>query len=280
MGNIPPVDGPIEPADPERALPDLEAAVDDALAAVPADAAVAFSGGVDSALVATATEGPCIVAGFPGSPDLEAARDAARAMDRELEVVVLDHERLRAAAATLVDALGTTDAMAIEIAIPLHVVARASADDGATHLALGQGADELFGGYEKVANAPTDERLAAETVREAVREVLEGLPAGLSRDARAIRAGGVEPVFPLVEPEVVRAAMALPASLLVDDRGERKVALRKMARRRLPARVAYREKRAVQYGTHVARELDRLARDAGFKRREGDHVARYLASLD
>jgi len=46
----------------------------------------------------------------------------------------------------------------------------------------------------------------------------------------------------------------------------------------LPARVAYRAKKAVQYGSLVDRELDRLAREAGFKQRMDDHVARYVAS--
>jgi asparagine synthase (glutamine-hydrolysing) len=34
----------------------------------------------------------------------------------------------------------------------------------------------------------------------------------------------------------------------------------------------------VQYGSLVARELDRLARQAGFKRRQDDHVSKYVAS--
>jgi asparagine synthase (glutamine-hydrolysing) len=39
------------------------------------------------------------------------------------------------------------------------------------------------------------------------------------------------------------------------------------------------DKKAVQYGTYVSRELDRLARQAGFKRRMDDHVGQYLDAL-
>jgi asparagine synthase (glutamine-hydrolysing) len=35
----------------------------------------------------------------------------------------------------------------------------------------------------------------------------------------------------------------------------------------------------MQYGSRVSRELDRLARQAGFKRRQGDHVTAYVESL-
>jgi asparagine synthase (glutamine-hydrolysing) len=47
----------------------------------------------------------------------------------------------------------------------------------------------------------------------------------------------------------------------------------------LPPEVADADKKAVQYGSLVARELDRLARQAGFKRRMDDHVGQYIRSL-
>jgi asparagine synthase (glutamine-hydrolysing) len=100
----------------------------------------------------------------------------------------------------------------------------------------------------------------------------------LERDVLALRGAGVEPVAPLLDDRVVRAALRLPGDLLVDSRGERKKAFRLAARSFVPDRVAFREKKAVQYGSLVARELDRLARQAGFKRRMDDHVSKYVAS--
>jgi asparagine synthase (glutamine-hydrolysing) len=47
----------------------------------------------------------------------------------------------------------------------------------------------------------------------------------------------------------------------------------------LPPSVAGADKKAVQYGSYVSRELDRLARQAGFKRRMDDHVGQYIESL-
>jgi asparagine synthase (glutamine-hydrolysing) len=164
------------------------------------------------------------------------------------------------------------------IAAPLVAVARRAREDGFRRLAVGQGADELFGGYDKVARAPDDPRVDATTVRAAARELVAGLPGQLERDVLALRAAGVEPVAPLLHDRVVRAALRLPGGLLVNDRGERKVALRLAARDWLPDRVAFRPKRAAQYGSRAARELDRLARGAGFERRAGDHVARFLAA--
>jgi len=240
--------------------------------------AVAFSGGVDSALVAAGLGGPCYVAGFPDSHDVRAARDAADAMGLDLRVVEVDHRDVERAVPEVAGATGRTNAMDVSIALPLYLVAERAAADGFDRLAVGQGADELFGGYQKVANAPGDDRVEADTVRDARRETVASLPEGLERDVLALRAAGVEPVAPLLDDRVVDAALSLPGELLVDG-DERKVALRRVAGAWVPDSVATRDKKAVQYGSLVSRELDRLARRAGFKRRMDRHVDRYVESL-
>ncbi|WP_368277093.1 asparagine synthase C-terminal domain-containing protein [Halorussus halobius] len=251
----------------------LDSVADDGLA-------VAFSGGVDSALVASALDAPLYVVGFPGSHDVEAARTAARLLDREadLRVVELDPADVERAVPAVAGATGRTNAMDVQIAIPLFLAAERAAEDGYDRLAVGQGADELFGGYAKVARAPDDPRVEADTVRGAARELVRTLPDQLERDVLALREAGGEPVAPLLDDRVVDAALRLPGELLVDARGERKKALRLAAREFVPDAVAFREKKAVQYGSLVARELDRLARQAGFKRRMDDHVSQYVGS--
>jgi asparagine synthase (glutamine-hydrolysing) len=241
--------------------------------------AVAFSGGVDSALLAARLDAPLYTVGFPDSHDVAAARSAAALLDRELTVVTLDRDRLEAAIEPVVRATGRTNAMDVGIALPLFELAGRVRADGYDRLALGQGADELFGGYAKVARAPDDPRVAADTVRGARRELVGTLPRQLERDVPALRGAGVEPVVPLLSDRVVETALSLPGEALVTDRGERKWALRLAARAWLPDHVAFREKKAVQYGSQVSRELDRLARQNGFKRREDDHVSAFVRSV-
>ncbi|WP_135805443.1 asparagine synthase C-terminal domain-containing protein [Halorussus marinus] len=268
-------------ADRRAAASAVGDALDASLGAVEDDGlAVAFSGGVDSAVVASAVDAPLYVVGFPDSHDVAAARTAAGLMGRvpDLRVVELSPADVERAVPAVARATGRTNAMDVQIALPLFLAAERAARDGFDRLAVGQGADELFGGYAKVARAPEDPRVEADTVRGAAREVTRTLSEQLERDVLALRAAGVEPVAPLLDDRVVRAALALPGDLLVDSRGERKKALRLAAREFVPDAVAFREKKAVQYGSLVARELDRLARQAGFKRRIDDHVSTYVES--
>ncbi|KDE60046.1 asparagine synthase [Halostagnicola sp. A56] len=268
---------PTPEADNETALETLSQALETATTTMKTDdAAVAFSGGVDSALVAELLDAPLYVVGFPDSHDVDAARTAAAAMGRDLTVVELEPADLERAVPAVARAIGRTNAMDVQIALGLSLVAERVAADGFDRLAVGQGADELFGGYEKVVRL--DHRVEAETVRGAVRESIATLPAQLPRDVCAITAAGVDPVAPLLHDAVVDAALRLPDDLLADDQ-TRKKGLRAVATDYLPQSVAYRDKKAVQYGSLIARELDRLARQAGYKRRMDDHVTKYVESL-
>lgn len=264
----------------EAAIEELREKLGQALSAVDrSDLAVAFSGGVDSALLAAALEVPLYTVGFPESHDIEAARTGATLLDTEVHVLELDHDTVEAAIPAVVQATGRTNAMDVQIALPLYLLAQHCNEQGFERLALGQGADELFGGYEKVARAPEDHRVAADTIEGARREVVTTLPNQLERDWLTVTAGGLDPVLPLVHDGVVETALALPGSSLVTSDGNRKWAFRLAAREWLPDELAFRDKKALQYGSLVARELDRLARQAGFKRRMDDHVSRYVESV-
>lgn len=263
--------------DHETALEALSSAIQNAVSATETDnAAVAFSGGVDSALVAELLDAPLYVVGFPDSHDVEAARTAAAAMERDLTVVELEPADLERAVPEVARATGRTNAMDVQIALGLYLVAERVAEDGFGRLAVGQGADELFGGYEKV--VCLDHRVEAETVRGAVRESILTLPVQLPRDVCAITAAGVDPIAPLLHDDVVDAALRLPEELLADDQ-MRKKGFRTVAADYIPREIAFRDKKAVQYGSLIARELDRLARQAGYKRRIDDHVTKYIESL-
>lgn len=265
-----------KPRSESTALTTLEEAIETQLTALES-MPVAFSGGVDSALLTAGTDGPLYCVGFPDSPDRETANATAAQLDRSLEVVDLDAAAIETVLPTVARAINRTDAMSLSIAIPFYLLARAVGTDGYDRIALGQGADELFAGYEKLLNPADDPRLTADAIIDGRDELLTTIPRQVERDVNVFRAADLTPVTPWLSDAVIRAAMRLPESLLIAD-GTRKVAFRTVATEHLPTSITDTPKRAIQYGSRTARELDRLARDAGFNRRIGDHVSKYIAS--
>lgn len=238
--------------------------------------AVAFSGGVDSAVVASALDGPCFVVGFEGSHDIESANKSACAMDLPLEAIECTHADIERVVPIVARATARTNAMDVSIALCLYLVAERAFERGYDRLAVGQGADELFGGYEKVLR--TDHRVTADSTRGATREVIASLPDQLERDVLAIRAAGVEPVAPILDDRVVSVALRLDGPMLATEEVRKRV-FRQASRTFVPNAIAAKDKKAAQYGSLMARELDRLARQAGYKRRMDDHVQKYVESL-
>ena len=92
-------------ADDGRAV----AAVGSAVETVEGDPPVAFSGGLDSGLLAAGTDGRPFVGGCPDSDDVAAARSAAASLGRDLEVVEFTHDDLEAAVPEVVAATGRSN---------------------------------------------------------------------------------------------------------------------------------------------------------------------------
>ena len=73
---------------------------------------------------------------------------------------------------------------------------------------------------------------------------------------------------------MVGAAKAIPAEMLIVD-GVRKRPLREVAACHLPESIAWQEKKAMQYGSGVMREIERLAARRGHKK----DLGRYLQQI-
>ncbi|MDD2439610.1 MAG: asparagine synthetase B [Methanosarcinaceae archaeon] len=247
---------------------------------------IAFSGGIDSALVAAfakeksqAQAFQLYAVGLSGSHDLLQAEFAARELGMEQKLVshVLSPEEIEAVIPELIWTLETVDPLKIAIGLPLYIVAKEARKAGVRVLLTGQGSDELLAGYRR-----------HEVFFEAGEDVLDREIFGdlckiselnLERDDMVTMANGVELRVPFLDPEVIRVGLAISPELKVQKRNGayiRKYILRKVARDLLSPELALKEKKAMQYGTGVQKVLDKLAREAGFSRKKGKHIEKYL----
>jgi asparagine synthase (glutamine-hydrolysing) len=257
---------PLSRVDPAYPPLDLDQAIRKAVDLRSDQGVVALSGGVDSALVARLAGLECLVVGLPGSHDLQRARQVAGELDLTLHEVQIDPAQIKEALAAVLPAIPDKDPVNASIAATLFFVCRWAGDHGIERILAGQGADELFGGYSRY--------LHTATLAEDMEKDFQGLPRQLARDQAVAGLFGAYFSLPYMDLRVVAAARAIPARMRVVD-GVRKIPLRNVAARHLPQSIADYEKKAMQYGSGVMREIERLAARRGYKK----DLAGYLREI-
>jgi asparagine synthase (glutamine-hydrolysing) len=252
--------GTIEPSAPEMPL---EEAIIAAVRLRSDEGITALSGGVDSSLVAALARRECVAVGLEGSHDLRQARHAAATLGLTCTSVSITPDEIADALPSVIRAIPKKDPLNTGIALTLYFVTRFAGEQGYRRVITGQGADEIFGGYSRY--------LETATLGQDLERDFAGLELQAARDQAVAALHGTYLSMPYVDCRVVRAARAIPPEEKVCG-GHRKVPLRKVAERHIPAEFAWYEKKAMQYGSGVWKELQRLARKKGYKTSVQDYI--------
>lgn len=251
------------------------------------DCGVLFSGGVDSSVVAalTAKNMPDIrlfTVGLEDSNDIKWAATAAELLGLEgnLTRMVIGPGDVELTIPIVLDALGTDDPMTISLAVPMHIACTEAKSRNISLLLAGQGADELFGGYnryKRIAKGGMD------ALHDAIASDVANLPGrDIKRDNTVAEAAGMRLETPFLDSEVVELGLSIPEGLKVREvNGEMvgKYILRKAAAAIIPGEIAWRDKKALQYGSGVWTAMGRLARQAGFSKQDKGYIRKYLYSV-
>jgi asparagine synthase (glutamine-hydrolysing) len=163
----------------------------------------------------------------------------------------------------VIGAIPARDPVNTAIALTQFFITRFAGEQGHKRILTGQGADELFGGYSRYLDTTT---LATDLERD-----FAGLEQQAERDQAIAALHGTYLSMPYLDMRVVRAAHAIHPEEKVRD-GRRKVPLRLVAERHIPAEYAWYEKKAMQYGSGVWKELQKLSRKNGYKTSVQDYI--------
>ncbi|MCW4015662.1 MAG: asparagine synthetase B [Candidatus Bathyarchaeota archaeon] len=237
--------------------------------------AVAFSGGVDSSVVATlaqevGVEVQLISVGLEGQPEVMFTQEAAEALDLPLHLQTYNVNELEE---TIHKVLWLTeDANVIDacIAVPFYWLAQTASKLGHPVLLAGQGADELFGGYHRYLTEYA--KSGAEAVQQKMfYDIQNAYHQNFQRDNQTCSPHGVELRLPFINCDVIDFALRLPLKLKINSTEDklRKRILRRVAHNlEIPSILADKPKKAVQYTTGVTKALMQLAKDQNLTLRE------------
>ena len=239
----------------------------------PEDYAVAFSGGLDSTLVAYAARqnelGPeLITVGLKGQAELEHARQVAKQLGLDITVRELSQSEIIDRLGEVVETVESTDSTLVGHSVPFFFVCEVAEEMGMRHLLVGQLSDELFAGYGRF-----EELALKHHFLEAKKEVLRSVLAAATNDFEPGDKLAVSHRLELQSPfaylPLVDYALSIPISLklrLIGNGVVRKYVLRRLAASwKLPESVVNRPKKAVQYSTGVQKVLLKEAKNRKMK---------------
>jgi asparagine synthase (glutamine-hydrolysing) len=240
---------------------------------VPEGYVAAFSGGLDSTLVAYAAKenelGPeLITVGLKGQAELEHARRVAKELGLEITVRELSQSEIMDCLGEVVETVESTDPTVIGHSVPLFLVCEEAEEMGMRHLLVGQLSDELFAGYGRF-----EELALKHHFLEAKKEVLRSVLAAATNDFepgdKLAVSHRLEVQSPFAYLPLVDYALSIPISLklrLIGDGVVRKYILRRLAASwKLPESVVNRPKKAVQYSTGIQKVLLKEAKTRKMK---------------
>ncbi len=229
--------------------------------------AVAFSGGLDSSLVALlakrcGVEVVLVHVSLENQPETACAREAADALQLPMQVHLFNETDIEKDLANVVGLIEEADPVKAAVGVPFYWAAQKTSEAGLKVLLAGQGADELFGGYQRYVT----EYLAQgnEKVRRTMYyDVANVHESNLERDEKICIHNDVKLRLPFASFELAEFAMSLPTELKFDCKTDslRKLVLRRAAENMgLPACATLKPKKAVQYSTGISNALKKLAK--------------------
>ena len=243
------------------------------------EVSVAFSGGLDSSLVAflinkSGAKVNLFHVSLENQSESEEAIEAAEALNLPLQVDLFKASDVETVLPKVVELIEEPDPVKASIGVPFYWVAEKAAEAGFKVMLAGQGADELFGGYQRYVKEYCSK--GVEVSKTMFSDVLALYESNLERDLKITGFFNVELRLPFGAFDIAEYASSLPLDCKFEPKLDtlRKLVLRRVALNAgVPKSIADKPKKAVQYSTGINDAVKRIAK------RQQKTVNQYITEL-
>lgn len=231
--------------------------------------AVIFSGGIDSTILvfilyeiskSRSFDIKLYTVGSEKSLDVKFAHKLAEYLDLPLKVQDVTAEIVKENLDSVKDAICDDNIMKLGVGMTIYLASKMIHDDGIRVAFSGQGADELFAGYNRYLKSFSSGGLEDE-LRYDIGNMYH---VNLERDDAVSMVNGVELRVPFLDKELVEFSLNVSADYKISgvDDNIRKNILRDIAGDLgLPDEFVYRPKKAAQYATGIDKILRKILKD-------------------
>jgi len=231
------------------------------------EVAVAFSGGLDSGIIAFLARNlgidvHLVFVSLENQPEAKYAKEAAEALKLPLHIHFHSEKAVEAVIPKVLWLIEESNPVKTSIGIPVFWTAEKASEMGFRVMLAGQGADELFGGYKRYLNdySQYGEEFAQKKI---FSDTARMYKINFERDSKICNFHNIELRLPFATYQLAKFAGSLPLQLKIESPNDmlRKIVLRRMAKDiGLSHFIANKPKRAIQYATGVNKVIKRLAR--------------------
>jgi len=231
------------------------------------EAAVAFSGGLDSSIIAFLAKNSgvnvhLIHVSLENQPETDYAKKVAEELKLPIHICIYDEEDVEEVLPKVLWLVEEPDPVKTSIGIPFYWAAEETGEMEIKVMLAGQGADELFGGYKRYINYYL--RLGSEKLRKMIfHDIVKMYESNFERDFKICDFHNVELRLPFATYQIAKFAADLSVKQKIElpDNGLRKLVLRQVAENLgLSQFIVKKPKRAIQYTTGVDKTLRKLAK--------------------
>jgi len=230
-----------------------------------------FSGGLDSniiALLSKSKDVTCYCVGLEGSQDIEWAEKSAKLLNLKLKIKILTLKQVKNALKKVVKILKTDDVTKVSVGLTVYLAMKIAKEK---NIVTGLGAEEIFAGYHRHKKANTSEK---ELFKESWAGLKRCYKNDIERDTKIAKTLKKQIFTPFLDKRLIEAAMHIKPRDKI-KKGYKKYILREISEELgLPKEIAFRKRKAAQYGSNILKAIEKLAKKEGFKYKKD-----YLNSL-
>ena len=199
--------------------------------------------------------------GVENSQDIKFSEEIAKDLNLPLKTIIIDENTVKESIKPVLTAIEDDNVMKLGVGMTIYLAAKAMKEDGIKVALSGQGADELFGGYNRYLKHFEENTLFDayfDLDEEIFHDIANMYHVNLERDDAVSMANGVELRVPFLDNEIINLALDIPGKYKIINNEDllRKHILRDAAKSiGVPDYIADRPKKAAQYGSGINKIL-------------------------
>lgn len=227
-------------------------------------AAVLFSGGLDSSLIAALVSKKIQVilycVGLKESYALKSSVNAAELLNLKLNRIIVSEKEIPRYLSAVKKLLKTENFLQLSIALPEFIALQKIKKDKIKHVFCGHGADELFFGYDEFRRLLSQKKSFDELEKLREKKLKNLFKDNLKRDFAIANHFKLKLHAPYLNENFKKIALTFSAEENVFSENDllRKQVLRKLTQEFIPKELALAKKKAIQYDSAIAKELKKL----------------------